>query len=356
MKFVELCESRRLLSAVLENGVVTFTGTSGNDAMNVFISSKNPSRLIVMNFSDEASFPLSQVHLIQINAGHGNDTVISHDTNGIVSIPMSINGGAGDDEIIAGDGNDTIIGETGNDTLNGGGGDDIVDYSYIDAAGKPGQTFRPGFGVIATIGGVASEEAGIFTDVLGSDIEGIIGSNFRDELTGTSGPDTLIGGGGPDQLNGLAGKDLLEGGKGADNIIGSGGNDTLLGGAGNDTLEGDAGNDSLAGGADDDRIYGGTGGDTMDGSGGDDTISYESNDPGSIVHVTFDGKANDGPEAEQNTPDDIIDAGEIEVTSGPLIVDATQLPHALAVYADDGATIMGTAFDDSFSLSGGGQI
>jgi hypothetical protein len=59
MNLVELCESRRLLSAVLQNGIVTFIGTSGDDAMNVFISSKNPSRLIVSNFSDEASFPLS---------------------------------------------------------------------------------------------------------------------------------------------------------------------------------------------------------------------------------------------------------------------------------------------------------
>jgi Ca2+-binding RTX toxin-like protein len=271
MNFVELCESRRLLSAVLKSGVVTFTGTAVNDAMNVFISSKNPSRLIVSNFLDEASFAIKQVHLIRINAGRGDDTIISHDTNGIVRIPMSINAGAGNDEIIAGEGNDTIIGETGYDTINGAGGDDFVDYRYVDAPALfDGHAHE--FGVIATIGTGATEPGG-FEDVLGPDIEGIIGTSFRDVLTGNDVANTLIGGSGPDQLFGAGGNDSLEGGNGADYIEGGFGNDAINGGNGDDILHGNIGNDRIDGNAGNDSIFGDDGNDALKGGGDTDSIT-----------------------------------------------------------------------------------
>ena len=56
------------------------------------------------------------------NLGAGNDRLVLLG----VALPAAINGGIGDDTIIAGSGNDTIVGGTGNDSLFGGAGNDIV--------------------------------------------------------------------------------------------------------------------------------------------------------------------------------------------------------------------------------------
>ena len=64
----------------------------------------------------------------------------------------------------------------------------------------------------------------------------IIGSNFKDLITGGDGDDTLIGGDEDDDLIGGDGDDILTGGDG---------DDSLTGGLGNDSLNGDIGNDKF---------------------------------------------------------------------------------------------------------------
>ncbi len=59
---------------------------------------------------------------------------------------------------------------------------------------------------------------------------------------------------------------------GDDSLDGGSGNDTIIGGFGNDTLEGGDGADSLSGGAGDDYLSYAVGGDTLDGGDGDDTL------------------------------------------------------------------------------------
>ncbi|MDY6896647.1 MAG: hypothetical protein SWZ49_00995, partial [Cyanobacteriota bacterium] len=89
-----------------------------------------------------------------------------------------IEAGASDNQIDAGNGDDTLIGGEGNDSFEGGDGTDIIDYSSSTS------------GIIANV-----EEFTISDDGLGGsdtltidtagriDIEGIIGSNYADDIT-----------------------------------------------------------------------------------------------------------------------------------------------------------------------------
>src|SRR5436189_242536 len=67
----------------------------------------------------------------------------------------------------------------------------------------------------------------------------------------------------------------------------------------NDTLRGDEGDDTLNGREGDDTLDGGTGSDVMSGGDGADTADYGIVQA-SVVVVTLDGKAGDGPPGESD--------------------------------------------------------
>lgn len=169
---------------------------------------------------------------------------------------LSGNGGA--DLLGGGDGNDTLDGGAGADTLDGGSGYDMASY----AGSASGVT------VSLANGGTDGDVAG---DVfLG--IEGLIGSEHGDHLTGDAGANVLAGYGGADFLDGGDGHDALYGGASHDTLIGGAGDDVLNGDDGNDFLDGGIGNDTVSGGAGNDVITTGYGGDVLDGGDGDDTL------------------------------------------------------------------------------------
>lgn len=89
----------------------------------------------------------------------------------------------------------------------------------------------------------------------------LLGLGGDDQLTGGGFGDTLLGDAGQDTLRGLAGDDVLDGGDGDDRLAGGDGHDWLLGGAGNDVLSGGAGADTLDLGSGTDRADGGGGDD-----------------------------------------------------------------------------------------------
>jgi Ca2+-binding RTX toxin-like protein len=99
-----------------------------------------------------------------------------------ISVPMTIDGGDGNDLISGSGGDDLLIGGPGNDVLYGESGDDV--------------------------------------------------------LVGGAGQDTLVGGAGNDVMIGGSENDMLFGGAGRDFIVGSQGNDSMDGGAGDDILVG----------------------------------------------------------------------------------------------------------------------
>src|SRR4051794_20265423 len=152
----ESLESRRLLSVSLSSGVLTLTGTSGNDVIELQKRADKGHVKVELNGS-ERRFALSGVSKIVVNGLGGSDFIEFSGRDGGLSIRSLINAGGGNDTVEAGNGNDTILGGAGRDTLEGHGGNDSIS-----------------------------------------------GGDFRDLLEGGSGNDTLRGDAGDDRLFGEA--------------------------------------------------------------------------------------------------------------------------------------------------------
>jgi Ca2+-binding RTX toxin-like protein/subtilisin-like proprotein convertase family protein len=152
-----------------------------------------------------------------ISALGGNDVIYALQNNG-----LNIDGGLGDDSIIALSGGDIIF---------GGGGD----RDYINIVG----TYSTNKDVI-----YSGDAQTIVNSTSGTNTQVYGGAGFDDIVTG-SGNDTLYGGAGNDNIESGAGNDSLNGGDGNDHLYGGAGNDTLYGGAGNDRLYGEAGTDQV---------------------------------------------------------------------------------------------------------------
>lgn len=229
-----------------------------------------------------------------------------------------IEGGAGDDWVIAGWGNDYLDGGLDSDTLFGLAGDDIVmggldgDILWGDGSENPtameftpeefhGNDFLVGGDGDDTLHGQGKNDTllgGDGYDELLADYSTTVtindgddwldGGADNDRLWAGGGADVLYGGDGDDHLWGdgeevptdLDGDDLLDGGAGNDYMWGNGGRDTLLGGTGADRLWGDGEDlnandqaDYLDGGEGDDTLVGSLGDDTLWGGAGNDRLS-----------------------------------------------------------------------------------
>ena len=140
-----------------------------------------------------------------VDGGAGNDTLIASRGAQILF------GNYGHDTLYAGADDDLLIGGRGSDALDGGGGFDMI--YYVDSWSAVTVDFAAG----------TVHEGG------GNDrfrnIEGVIGSAYGDTLTGA---------GANDYLEGAGGNDVIGGGGGNDVILGDTGNDQLTGGAGLD--------------------------------------------------------------------------------------------------------------------------
>ena len=139
-----------------------------------------------------------------------------------------ISGGLGDDLINGGSGRDTIYGGVGNDVLSDGGGRDRVfgddgDDTFLVGRGNDVYSGGSGFDIADFSGATrgvrvdleAGSARGLGRDTLDS-IEGVIGSDNRDRLTGDAADNMIDGGAGRDLIRGGAGEDLLTGGEGRD--------------------------------------------------------------------------------------------------------------------------------------------
>lgn len=173
--------------------------------------------------------------------------------------------------------NSALEGGSGNDTLDGGAGTDLASYAGSASA------VSVDLASLTLSGGDAAGDTLI-------SIEGIIGSDWNDDLRGDGQANVIFGGDGADYVLGRDGDDQISGDAGNDNLNGGNGNDTIIGGAGNDTIYGDAGDDHIEGGdgddvllgrsglnglwgqAGNDELYGDSGSDYLDGGDGDDTL------------------------------------------------------------------------------------
>ncbi len=275
-------------------------------------------------------------------------------------------GSAGNDLLVGGDGGDTLSGGAGNDVLRGGdgnndsmdggaGSEDLLDFSDGTAAlsGATALTLVQS----ASTTNLVNATAGLGNGDNYKNIEGVIGTDQADTITGSASNDIIRGGGANDTLDGAGGNDLIDfsdatagitftllqsasntsfaaAGRGADTyknfegVIGTAFVDTLTGSASTDQLRGGGGNDVISGLAGDDRIVGGLGADTMTGGADNDTFVFDSA-PNAVDSVT-----------------DFNASGSVE--SGDLI--EMSLATFTALTTASGSTLAST----EFALSNGG--
>jgi Ca2+-binding RTX toxin-like protein len=150
--------------------------------------------------------------------GGGNDFISGNGS------PNVLTGGPGTDVLNGLLGRDVLDPGVGNtDVVNGGGGVDVASYRG-----------HPGFGTVGvnvTIDDVADDGAAGEGDDVRTDVEGILGTDRNDTLSGPStgtAANVLMGYGGDDVLNGFGGADSISGGLGDDDLFGGAANDFLM--------------------------------------------------------------------------------------------------------------------------------
>ncbi|WP_421704257.1 Hint domain-containing protein [Aliiroseovarius sp.] len=221
--------------------------------------------------------PLSTGHDV-ISGGEGDDTIYGEVGNDTLS------GDGGTNYLSGGTGDDTFIGGDGADTFKGGAGQDNLDYSGSDAAVNVDLS-------TSTLSGGDADN-----DTIQQGIDGVIGSEYDDVLTGfdqqgTNPADTFTnefwGNGGNDTISGKDGDDFIDGGADDDTITGGGGADTLLGGDDRDTFIGGTAGDFVDGGE------GGNDWDVLDLSGeGPLSVEYDPGNPENGTVTFYDGDGN----------------------------------------------------------------
>jgi Ca2+-binding RTX toxin-like protein len=217
---------------------------------------------------------------VQIGMGSGDDIV---DLSRADLQSAQVLAGAGDDDVRAArSGYTDISDEAGDDVLHGGAGQDSrTEFQAGPGAdlyiGGPGEDFvnyqLHGKNIHATRDGKANDGRPGEHDDIGSGIDRVLGSPGADVITARRATGM--------ELAGYAGDDLI------------------VGGPGDDTLDPGLGGDSDA--------------DILRGGGGVDTVSYENRCPlqgcygyEQGVHISEDGRANDGqPGEHDNIADDV---------------------------------------------------
>ncbi len=250
-----------------------------------------------------------------------------------------LHGDGGNDRIYGGKGDDILRGGAGNDHLWGNGGTDILeggpgnDWYYL-VAGRDGTTLDTvtelaGRGTGTDWISFANSRFAIGTSdtsfTLSPNVEGVVGSDEDDYITGNALNNIIEGGDGGDDLDGGDGMDTLSyensdrrvrvdladgtdgassasGGhatgdeiSGFEHVTGSAYGDiltarsdvgsTLKGLDGDDTLEGGAMNDTLIGGAGADELDGGKSGATNAANTQANTLSYAGSDAAVMVNL-----------------------------------------------------------------------
>jgi ELWxxDGT repeat protein len=289
----------------IDNGVAHFYGTDHDDQISVGFGDHGEIVFTIGSAITNVSEPLVGV---QIDALGGNDRIYVGEWNRPFTLPVTLNGGAGNDFLTGGDGNDFIDGGDGADTLEGKGGDDTLvgdaNDSIDGGAGNntilsPQTTPVPAAVVTSSlakgvlqVSGTSSDDtilirrrankpsmiqvlvngmsssyrfagitqirisAGDGNDAVGFDPS--LGTwRFTTRISGGAGNDSLSGSANADRINGGDGNDWINAGTGNDSLYGDAGDDRIFGGLGRDYIVAGAGVDVIRAGIGRDRIFAG---------------------------------------------------------------------------------------------------
>jgi Ca2+-binding RTX toxin-like protein len=195
--------------------------------------------------------------------GRGDDRLEGHAGERLSSFEPTeqLFGGPGDDVLLGGHGSDLLAGGWGADVLRGGRGTaDLVSYIARRTS------------VRVDLDGARDDGSPGERDLVGRDVEDLVGGERADVLLGNGRHNLIVGGTGGDLIRGYGGLDSLEGGLGPDSIAGGEGGDWLFAGFDNNghyvadgrtpnRLRGGAGRDILfaAGNGPDRLVDGGAG-------------------------------------------------------------------------------------------------
>jgi Ca2+-binding RTX toxin-like protein len=310
----------------------------------------------------------------ELIGGAGNDFVSYADYTSSVTVGLADDGSGvavGDnlkeiEGIIGGSSHDVLTGNRHSNTLEGGAGNDILDGGDgFDFASYASSTQRV---VIALPSGVAVDVN--TNSVNGIDrftlIEGLIGSNHGDSLTGNEIANVLRGEGGNDVLAGRGGNDTLDGGAGVDTVDYSAAGGSVTVNLANGTGAGsDAGGDTYSsienavGSSFDDVFIGNGAANAFQGLGGNDTYHVTAGDTvveaagGGIDKVVTDVSYNLGANIEdlQGTG-----GGALALTGNGL--NNTITGNAAGNWIDGGIgadTMAGGAGDDTYVIDNAGD-
>ena len=113
----------------LKDGVLSIKGTKASDRIALRLEAGEPGTLQVDVGDDgsaDFSFQRSAIAKIAINSRAGGDVVRIDESNGSFTdtIPTTIDGGDGNDNLAGGKGIETLLGGRGNDSIDGNGGND----------------------------------------------------------------------------------------------------------------------------------------------------------------------------------------------------------------------------------------
>ena len=324
-------------TATYDTGVVTFAAADGEAN--------------ALSFTDDGGNLVRVTDAVPVTAGTGctqdGDAAVCGDGNAITqvvaglgdgddsattslgAVPVSFDGGPGNDTLTGGDGADTLSGGDDNDLLDGGAGADVLDGQ----GGTDEVTYASrSADVTVSLNGAADDgEAGEGDNVTaenvttGSGNDTLTGDGNDNRLVAGAGNDTIDGGGGADYMDGGADRDIVSyagriggvtvslngaaddgapgegdnavnmediaGGDGDDDLTGDGGPNAISGNGGADTLHGGGGADTLNGGEGADTLLGGDGADLFSGGAGEDAVSYA--DHADAVAADLDGAVGD---------------------------------------------------------------
>jgi len=135
-------------TVVVAGGVLVVTG--GDQADQVTITQSGSQLVVTASFlpGGVVTFPAASITSINVAVGGANDTVVVSAT---VTQPARIDGGAGNDTLIAGGGRSQLVGGDGNDTLLGGSAPSILQ------GGAGNDTIMGGAGRNVIIGGTGAD-------------------------------------------------------------------------------------------------------------------------------------------------------------------------------------------------------
>lgn len=212
---------------------------SGKDGNDVLVGGAGADKLIGGNGNDLAAYVFATAGVranladTSVNVGDAKGDTFSS-IEGVIGSDYGdslygnaasnvLSGGAGSDLLDGGSGDDVLIGGSGEDVMEGGtGADEFLGETGLDHVSYVGSAK----GVVANLAKPSLNSNDAKGDTY-SGVEGLIGSNFVDTLTGDGKTNLIFGGFGNDRIAGGSGDDVLSGDFGADDLYGGSGADTF---------------------------------------------------------------------------------------------------------------------------------